>query len=69
MILKCLFQNWILYTIQVHSMGSLCIKKVYEPNKQVKAYSKEKIFLRLKFGKPIKTIQPAKCLSSGGLTG
>lgn len=56
MILKWLFQNWILYTIQVHSMGSLCLKKVYEPNKQEKAYSKEKIFLRLKFGKPIKTI-------------
>lgn len=49
-------------------MGSLCLKNVYEPNNQEKAYSKEMIFLRLKIEKAIKTIQPAKCLS-GDLTG
>lgn len=42
-------------------------QKVFEPNKQEKASSKEKIFLRLKITKPIKAVQHAKCLS-GGLT-
>lgn len=32
---------------------------------QERASSKERIFLRLKITKPIKTIQPAKCLGGG----